>query len=63
MLNVLRDRIGCESFIQHCLRELCVENILFLVEIAQYNVPDYNNYNNINNNDNNNEIIKVKHCY
>ena len=47
MLHVLRDRLGFESFVQHCLRELSVENILFLLEIAQFketllrhNVPE-----------------------
>ena len=66
MFDVLNNKSGFEAFIQHCLSEMSVENILFIVEIGQFkgmllkhNVPEKLDLdamtNSSNNNNNNNE--------
>eukprot|EP01083_Nonionella_stella_P111746 327997_1 len=36
MLDILRDQVAFEAFMRHCVNELSVESLLFLVEVAQY---------------------------
>ena len=50
MIDILRDKDGFESFVRHCVSEMSVENVLFLVEVAQYRASVLSSHSTRNNN-------------